>query len=160
MTDRDVMCFVNKFRHLLSGGRKAKLQVDCDSGCARVNLEAIFQPSHPPHPHEQHQPSRHVLRRRAGPARHRRRLRRAQAREAAVQADTEQVRPDVSKVPPAELVITLPLQTVELVITLLLQTVELAITLPLQTEELVITHQQLKEEHAIPLHPLPQVTAQ
>ena len=95
MTDREVMSFVNKFRQLLSSGKMAKLKMDCESGCARVNLEVIFQPSHCPQPQEQQQPCRQaqVLRRTAaGPARQRRRLRRALAREAAVQAASEQVR--------------------------------------------------------------------
>ena len=94
MTDREVMSFVNKFRQLLSSGKMAKLKMDCESGSARVNLEVICHPSYCPQPQEQ-QPCRQaqVLRRTAaGPARQRRRLRRALAREAAVQAATEQVR--------------------------------------------------------------------
>ena len=100
MTNRELLCFVNKFRQLLSDGNTAKLVMDCESGCARVNLEVLFQPAHHPHPQEQQKPHHQVHRRAACPARQRRRVRRAQAREADNQADKEQGRLNVSKAPP------------------------------------------------------------
>ena len=100
MTNRELLCFVNKFRQLLSDGNTAKLVMDCESGCARVNLEVLFQPVHHPHPQEQQKPHQQVHRRAACPARQRRRVRRAQAREADNQADKEQGRLNVSKAPP------------------------------------------------------------
>ena len=60
----------------------AKLVMDCEAGCARVNLEVLFQPAQYPPPREQQQPRHQGHRRAAGPARQRRRVRRAQAREA------------------------------------------------------------------------------
>ena len=96
MTDRELMCFVNKFRQLLSAGNIAKLVIDCESGCARVNLKAVFQPAHHPHQQQQPQYQAQVQQRAAGPAQQSRRVHRAQAREAAAhQANKEKVRPDI-----------------------------------------------------------------
>ena len=104
MTDRELSSFVNKFRQLLSDGNIAKLVMECESGCAGVNLEVFLNPyqGHQPHPPEQQHHQHHqrqVHPRAAGPARLRRRVRRAQARQAADQADKEQVKPDVSLPP-------------------------------------------------------------
>mgnify|MGYP001199541021 CR=1 FL=1 len=97
MTNREILCFVNKFRQLMSDGNMAKLVMDCQSGCARVNLEVMFQPGHHPHPQEQQQPHHQGYRRgAAGPARNRR----AQAREAAALA--EQARIDAPKNDPVD----------------------------------------------------------
>ena len=99
MTDRDLLSFVNKFKQLLNDGKMAKLVMDCEAGCVRVNLEVFFQPAHHPLHREQQQPHHQVHKRAAGPARQRRRVRRAQAREAADQAGREQERLKVSKAP-------------------------------------------------------------
>ena len=94
MTNRELLCFVNKFRQLMSAGNSAKLVMDCESGCVRVILDVILQPAN--HPHQQPHHQAQAQRRAACPARQRRRVRRAQAREAAAhQAETEQVRPAI-----------------------------------------------------------------
>ena len=101
MTNKEILCFVNKFRQLMSDGNMAKLVMDCQSGCARVNLEVIFQPGHHPHPQEQQKPHHQGYKRgAAGPACHRRRVRRVQAREAAALA--EQARIDAPKNDPVD----------------------------------------------------------
>ena len=56
MTDRELLCFVKKFRQLLSDGNMAKLVMECESGCVRVNFQVHFQPAYHPHPQEQQHP--------------------------------------------------------------------------------------------------------
>ena len=79
--------------------------MECESGCTRINLEVFFNPAHGHHPQPQEQQQHHrqgQVHQRA--ARHRRRVRRAQAIQAVEQADKEQVRPDVSSPPPNDVV--------------------------------------------------------
>ena len=99
MTDRELLCFVNKFRQLMSAGNSAKLVMDCESGCVRVILDVILQPAN--HPHQQPHHQAQAQRRAACPARQRRRVRRAQAREAAlqVQPDHHLSRPPLLRYP-------------------------------------------------------------
>ena len=101
MTDRELLSFVNKFRELLSAGNLAKLVMECESGCARVNLEVMFNPDHghPPQQEQHHHRQGQVHHRSGRPARLRRHVRRAQARQAADQAVKEQVKPDDSLPP-------------------------------------------------------------
>ena len=96
MTDREVWCFVTKFRQLLSAGKTAKLVMDSQQGYARINLEVLFN-HHEGHEEQHHH--RHQARRAAGPARARRRARR-QAQQHARQVAEKQFRtPDVSSSP-------------------------------------------------------------
>ena len=93
VTDRELWCFVNKFRQLLSAGKTAKLVIDSQRGCARVNLEVFLDGAGLPQEQQQHHHYRHHARVHqiaGGPARARRRARRSQARQAAAQAATEE----------------------------------------------------------------------
>ena len=98
MTDRELWCFVEKFRQLRTAGKQAKLVMESQSGCALINLEVRLNPDihhheqqHRPQQEQQHRPRhRHhayVHQRAAGggPARERRRAQRAQARHSAAQ---------------------------------------------------------------------------
>ena len=96
MTDRDLWCFVTKYRQLLSAGKTAKLVMESHLGCARVNLE-LFLNAADDHlqEHEQQRHQGRVHRIAGVEARVRRRARRAQAREAAA-AQVQSRSPDVS----------------------------------------------------------------
>ena len=114
MTDTELLSFVRKFRQLLSDGRRAKLLVESQHGCARINLEVICGPADHPQaqgqqPHHRHQARGHQ-RAAGGPARVRRRVRRAQARQA---AQDQSEHPNVSPLPPPNTLLNPPPHTVE-----------------------------------------------
>ena len=93
MTDRELWCFVSKYRQLLSARKTATLLMESP----HVNLKVFLNPAE--HPQEEEQQHQHchqarVQRRVAGSARERRRARRAQTRHAAAQVQSRT--PDVS----------------------------------------------------------------
>ena len=94
MTDRELWCFMSKFRQLLCAGKTAKLVIDSRQGCARVNLEVILDPAdlHQEQQHHHHYQA-HVHRRARGRARERQRARRAKARQEAAQSQTSRSSP-------------------------------------------------------------------
>ena len=89
-TDRELLSFLSKFRQLLSAGKTAKLVIDSQRGCARVNLEVFLDPADLAQEQQHHH---RVHRRAGGPVRARRRGRRDQARQAAAQVRSPQVSP-------------------------------------------------------------------